>query len=1095
MVERTAHNWHCYLPGVGPGQRYGYRVYGRYAPEEGHRFNPTKLLIDPYAKAIEGRVDWDAANVLPYTPDDTPDADLEPDDEDDALAIPKSVVVDRSFDWEGDVPPRRPWNETIIYETHVKGYTKRHPAVREDLRGTYAGLASEEALAYLKRLGVTAVELLPIHHIADESFLHDRGLSNYWGYSSIGYLAPHSEYAATGRLGDQVREFKGMVKALHRAGIEVILDVVYNHTAEGNHLGPMLSFKGVDNSSYYRLVPDDERHYMDYTGTGNTLDARHPSVLRLIMDSLRYWASECHVDGFRFDLASALARELYDVDRLSAFFDTIHQDPILSQVKLIAEPWDVGPGGYQVGNFPVLWSEWNGIYRDVVRDFWRGQSSIAEFASRFTGSSDLYESDGRQPFASINFVTAHDGFTLRDLTTYNEKHNEANGEDNRDGTDDNRSWNCGVEGETDDPAIVELRWRQQRNFLATLFLSQGVPMLLGGDELSAHAARQQQRLVPGQRALLVRVGAARGPGRAPRVHQAPDRAAQGPPGLPPRQVPGRARERGLGAARRLVVPARRPAHDPARLAAALRPRPRRLPQRPGDRRPHAARRADRGRLLPAAVQRPPRRHDLHAAGAALRRRVGPRARHVRPDARAGRAALALAWRGARAGAVDEAAAARLMARIAFIGAGSTVFTRNLVGDVLRRPELADTTTFALMDVDAERLETSEAAVRAMAQAAGARADVEATLDRRAALDGADYVVTSFQVGGYRPATVVDFEVPKRFGLRQTIGDTLGVGGIMRGLRTIPVLLDVCRDMEELCPDALLLQYVNPMAMLCWAVARTSSVRTVGLCHSVQHTAGELAADLGLAPEEVDYHVAGINHLAFFLRLERDGEDLYPALREVTAAAPPTASATRCCATSASSSPSPPSTSPSTCPGSSRRARPDLVERFNIPLDEYPRRCEAQIAEWETLRARLRDGDGGAVETAASVEYGADIIRACETGEPFTFNGNVPNACDGGRLIDALPDDCCVEVPCVASERGIEPQRVGALPRHLAALMQTNVNVQGLTVDAALTGDRDAVYHAAMLDPAHGRPSWRSTRSPTLVDALIEAHGDLIPALR
>jgi len=484
MVERTAHNWHCYLPGVGPGQRYGYRVYGPYAPAEGHRFNPVKLLIDPYAKSIEGAVDWDAANVLPYTPDDTPDADLEPDDEDDAEAVPKSVVVDPSFDWEGDLPPRTPWNETVIYETHVKGYTIRHPGVRDDLRGTYAGLASDEALAYLQRLGVTAVELLPIHHIADESFLHDRGLSNYWGYSSIGYLAPHSEYAATGRRGEQVREFKGMVKALHRAGIEVILDVVYNHTAEGNHLGPMLCFRGVDNSSYYRLVPDDERHYMDYTGTGNTLDARNPAVLRLIMDSLRYWVSECHVDGFRFDLASALARELYDVDRLSAFFDTIHQDPILSQVKLIAEPWDVGPGGYQVGNFPVLWSEWNGIYRDVVRDFWRGQASVGDFASRFTGSSDLYESDGRQPFASINFVTAHDGFTLRDLVTYNEKHNEANGEDNRDGTDDNRSWNCGVEGETDDPAIVALRWRQQRNFLATLLLSQGVPMLLGGDELS-----------------------------------------------------------------------------------------------------------------------------------------------------------------------------------------------------------------------------------------------------------------------------------------------------------------------------------------------------------------------------------------------------------------------------------------------------------------------------------------------------------------------------------------------------------------------------------------------------------------------------------
>ncbi|MGZ6706571.1 MAG: glycogen debranching protein GlgX, partial [Solirubrobacteraceae bacterium] len=431
VSEMTVHHWHVELPGVGPGQRYGYRVYGPYAPAEGHRFNPCKLLIDPYAKAIEGAIDFGAGNVLPYTPDGSPDADLEADDEDSADAIPKSIVVDEGFNWEGDHWPRRPWNETVIYETHVKGFTMRHPAVREDLRGTFAGLASDEALAYLKRLGITAVELLPIHHIADESFLHGRGLSNYWGYSSIGFLAPHSEYAATGRRGEQVREFKGMVKALHRAGIEVILDVVYNHTAEGNHLGPMLAFKGIDNASYYRLVPDDPRHYMDYTGTGNTLDARNPAVLRLIMDSLRYWVTECHVDGFRFDLASALARELYDVDRLSAFFDTIHQDPVLSQVKLIAEPWDVGPGGYQVGNFPVLWSEWNGIYRDVVRDFWRGQASVGEFAQRFTGSSDLYQSDGRQPFASINFITAHDGFTLRDLVTYNEKHNERNGEDNR----------------------------------------------------------------------------------------------------------------------------------------------------------------------------------------------------------------------------------------------------------------------------------------------------------------------------------------------------------------------------------------------------------------------------------------------------------------------------------------------------------------------------------------------------------------------------------------------------------------------------------------------------------------------------------------
>jgi isoamylase len=483
VPERTAHIWHCYLPGIHAGQCYGYRVDGAYDPSAGHRFNPNKLLIDPYAKAIEGPVGWDAANVLPYTPDGTEHADLELDDEDDAEAIPKSIVVDEGFDWEGDTPPRTPWNETVIYETHVKGYTMLHPAVREDLRGTYAGLASEEALGYLKRLGVTAVELLPIHHIADESFLHERGLTNYWGYSSIGYLAPHAGYAATGTAGEQVREFKGMVKALHRAGIEVILDVVYNHTAEGNHLGPMLSFKGVDNASYYRLMPDDRRYYMDFTGTGNSLNVVHPSVLRLIMDSLRYWVIECHVDGFRFDLASALARELYDVDRLSAFFDVIHQDPVLSQVKLIAEPWDVGPGGYQVGNFPVLWSEWNGIYRDVVRDFWRGQASVGEFASRFTGSSDLYESDGRQPFASINFITAHDGFTLRDLVTYNEKHNEANLEDNRDGTDDNRSWNCGVEGETDDPDVNALRARQMRNFLATLFLSQGVPMLLGGDEI------------------------------------------------------------------------------------------------------------------------------------------------------------------------------------------------------------------------------------------------------------------------------------------------------------------------------------------------------------------------------------------------------------------------------------------------------------------------------------------------------------------------------------------------------------------------------------------------------------------------------------
>jgi isoamylase len=482
LTESTAFNWHAYLPGVGPGQRYAYRVHGRWAPGEGHRFNASKLLIDPYAKAVEGPIRWEAASTLPYVPGGD-DGDLEADDEDDAAAIPKCVVVDPGFDWEGDWLLGTPWHETVIYEAHVKGFTKLHPAVRDDLRGSYAGLASDAAVEHLRSLGVTAVELLPVHHAADEHHLAQKGLTNYWGYSSIGYLAPHALYAATGTGGAQVLEFKGMVKALHRAGIEVILDVVYNHTAEGNHLGPMLGFKGVDNASYYRLMPDNPRYYMDFTGTGNSLNPVHPSVLRLIMDSLRYFVIDCHVDGFRFDLASALAREFYDVDRLSAFFDTIHQDPVLSQVKLIAEPWDVGPGGYQVGNFPILWAEWNGIYRDTMRDFWRGQGTVAEFARRFTGSSDLYQSDGRRPSASINFVTAHDGFTLNDLVSYNEKHNEANLEDNRDGSDDNRSWNCGVEGPTDDPGVNALRERQLRNFLTTLLLSQGVPMLLGGDEL------------------------------------------------------------------------------------------------------------------------------------------------------------------------------------------------------------------------------------------------------------------------------------------------------------------------------------------------------------------------------------------------------------------------------------------------------------------------------------------------------------------------------------------------------------------------------------------------------------------------------------
>ncbi|MBX3284217.1 MAG: glycogen debranching protein GlgX [Actinobacteria bacterium] len=479
--ERTAFHWHVELPDVGPGQRYGYRVHGPWDPARGLRFNPDKLLIDPYARAIDGVVDEAAASTLPYLPDGD-DADLERDDEDDAAAVPACVVVDDGFDWEGVPRPRTRLSQSVVYEVHVKGFTARHPDVREDLRGTYAGLASDAAIAHLVELGVTAVELLPIHHIADESFLHDRGLANYWGYSTIGFFAPHAGYAATGTRGEQVREFKGMVKALHRAGIEVILDVVYNHTAEGNHLGPMLSLKGIDSRAYYRSMPDDPRYFLDWTGTGNSLNIVHPNVLRMVLDSLRYWVTECHVDGFRFDLATVLGRETYDFDRGSGFLDAVHQDPVLNQVKLIAEPWDVGPGGYQVGGFPVRWAEWNGIYRDQIRDFWRGHGSIADLADRMSGSSDLYGDDGRRPNASINFVTAHDGFTLADLVTYDDKHNEANLEDNRDGTDDNRSWNCGVEGPTDDPDVLALRARQQRNLLATLLLSQGVPMLLGGDE-------------------------------------------------------------------------------------------------------------------------------------------------------------------------------------------------------------------------------------------------------------------------------------------------------------------------------------------------------------------------------------------------------------------------------------------------------------------------------------------------------------------------------------------------------------------------------------------------------------------------------------
>lgn len=480
LKEKTHQVWHIYLEGLKPGQRYGYRVHGPYEPQQGHRFNPNKLLIDPYAKAISGTVQWNDA-LFGYAIGDTV-SDMSFSDTDSAPYVPKSVVIDTAFDWEGDRPPSIPMHQTVIYEAHVKGFTALHPDIPEEIRGTYAGMAHPAAIAYLKEMGITAIELLPVHHFLTDRHLQDKGLSNYWGYNSIGFFAPDVRYSSNGTHGEQVTEFKNMVKSLHAAGIEVILDVVYNHTGEGNEMGPTLSFRGIDNAAYYRLA-EDERFYMDFTGTGNTLHARQPNVLRMIMDSLRYWIQEMHVDGFRFDLASALARELHDVDKLSSFFDVIHQDPVISQVKLIAEPWDIGEGGYQVGEFPPGWAEWNGKYRDCIRDYWIGADSmIGEFANRLTGSSDLYRGDNRTPSASINFITAHDGFTLNDLVSYNEKHNEANGEDNNDGDNHNRSWNCGAEGPTDDAEINSLRAKQRRNLLTTLFLSQGVPMLVAGDE-------------------------------------------------------------------------------------------------------------------------------------------------------------------------------------------------------------------------------------------------------------------------------------------------------------------------------------------------------------------------------------------------------------------------------------------------------------------------------------------------------------------------------------------------------------------------------------------------------------------------------------
>lgn len=486
MAEKTDLVYHCFLPEASPGLHYGYRVHGPFAPEKGLRFNPHKLLIDPYAKAISGGITWDNS-LYGYTIG-APEADLSFDTRDSAPFVPKSVVIDPAFDWGRDAPPKVPWNQTIIYEAHVKGLTFKNMSIPEKLRGTYAGIATDEMVHYLKSLGITALELMPVHHFIHDKFLWEKGLKNYWGYNTIGFLAPYADYSSDKTPGKQVEEFKTMVKQLHQAGIEVIIDVVYNHTAEGNHLGPTLSFRGIDNTHYYNLEKGNPRYYTDYTGCGNTPNMFNLRFLQLIMDSLRYWITEMHVDGFRFDLAATLARQFYEVDRLSVFFDLVHQDPLISQAKLIAEPWDLGPGGYQVGNFPILWAEWNGNYRDTVRRFWKGDPGLmGTMGYRLTGSSDLYALGGRKPYASINFVTAHDGFTLQDLVSYNAKHNEANKENGADGVQENFSWNCGVEGPTSNTDIVQMRERQKRNFLGTLLLSQGVPMLLHGDEIGRSA--------------------------------------------------------------------------------------------------------------------------------------------------------------------------------------------------------------------------------------------------------------------------------------------------------------------------------------------------------------------------------------------------------------------------------------------------------------------------------------------------------------------------------------------------------------------------------------------------------------------------------
>jgi isoamylase len=638
LPEVDAFVWHCFIPNIEPGQRYGYRVYGPYDPAAGQRCNPTKLLLDPYAKAIDGNFDWNQS-MFSYNFGD-PDSR---NDDDSAPHMPKCVVINPYFDWGVDRPPGHEYADSVIYEAHVKGLTQTHPDIPEQIRGTYAAVAHPVVIEHLKSLGITALELMPVHHFANDSTLVDKGLSNYWGYNTIGFLAPDSKYSSNPNPGGQVQEFKAMVRALHEANIEVILDVVYNHTAEGNHMGPTLSMRGIDNAAYYRLVEDDKRYYMDYTGTGNSLNVGHPHSLQLIMDSLRYWVTEMHVDGFRFDLASTLAREFYDVDRLATFFELVQQDPTVSQVKLIAEPWDVGPGGYQVGGFPPQWTEWNGKYRDTVRDYWRGESAtLDEFASRLTGSSDLYEHTGRRPVASINFVIAHDGFTLRDLVSYNEKHNEANGEDNRDGESHNRSWNCGVEGPTDDAEINALRVRQQRNFLTTLLLSQGVPMIAHGDELG--------RTQRGNNNVYCQDN---------ELSWVPTRRTSGVPSAPVLLRSSRAAPRRRGSARHRVVRTRRIGDERRGLGERLREVDCGVPQRKRDPGPRRAGSTRDRRLVRAVLQRPPRADRIHAATRHFRTGLDSRGEHRRRRVRRiGAQAAERGYVGDRRGTLGGGAAGR-----------------------------------------------------------------------------------------------------------------------------------------------------------------------------------------------------------------------------------------------------------------------------------------------------------------------------------------------------------------------------------------------------------------------------------------------------